>query len=83
MPVITAAPLAVSDLQRDALEQMARSTSLPHRNVLQSRALLWAAKGMANEEIARRCEVDSDTVRRWRTRPRHAKPIRTADLPDN
>jgi len=27
-----------------------------------------AADGMANEEIARRSEVDSDTVRRWRTR---------------
>jgi transposase len=68
MPVITAAPLAVTDAQRAALEQMARSTSLPHRKVLQSKALLWAAEGMANEEIARRCEVDSDTVRRWRTR---------------
>jgi transposase len=27
-----------------------------------------AADGVANQEIARRCEVDSDTVRRWRER---------------
>jgi transposase len=47
---------------------MASSTSLPHRKVVQARALLWAAEGEGNEEIARRCEVDSDTVRRWRTR---------------
>ena len=27
-----------------------------------------AADGVANQQIARRCEVDSDTVRRWRER---------------
>jgi transposase len=30
--------------------------------------MLWAAEGIANEEIARRCEVDADAVRRWRAR---------------
>ena len=47
---------------------MAASTSLPHRQVVQARGLLWASDGVANEEIARRCGVDSDTVRRWRSR---------------
>ena len=47
---------------------MAASTSLAHRKVIQARALLWAAAGVANEEVARRCGVDSDTVRRWRRR---------------
>ena len=47
---------------------MARSTLLPHRKVVQARALLMAADGVANQQIARRCEVDSDTVRRWRER---------------
>ena len=47
---------------------MAASTSLPHRQVVQARALLWAREGVANDEIARRCGVDSDTVRRWRSR---------------
>ena len=47
---------------------MAASTLLPHRQVVQARALLWAGDGVANEEIARRCGVDSDTVRRWRYR---------------
>ena len=36
--------------------------------MVQARGLLWAADGVPNEEIARRCEVDSDTVRRWRGR---------------
>ncbi len=59
MSVMTATPLALSDDQRSALEQMARSSSLPHRTVTQSKALLWAGEGVANEEIARRCGVDA------------------------
>ncbi|WP_205634668.1 IS630 family transposase, partial [Mycolicibacter kumamotonensis] len=49
-------------------ERMAASTSLPHRPVVQARGLLWASEGVANEDIARRCAADSDTVRRWRSR---------------
>jgi transposase len=65
---MTAAAMPVSDSQRADLERMAASTSLPHRQVVQARGLLWASDGVANEEIARRCDVDSDTVRRWRSR---------------
>jgi transposase/transposase-like protein len=65
---MTAAPLPISDDDRSALERMASSTSLPYRSVRQARALLWAADGVANEEIARRCGVDPDAVRRWRRR---------------
>ena len=68
MPVVTAAPLAVSDDQREELERMSRSTSLPHRKVLQARALLLAAEGVANNEIARRCGTTADSVRSWRRR---------------
>lgn len=68
MPIRIASPLAVSGEQRAELERMARSTSLAHRTVRQAKALLWAADGVSNEEIARRCRVDSDAVRRWRAR---------------
>jgi len=65
---MTAVALPVSAAQRAELERMAASMSLPHRQVVQARGLLWASDGVANEEIARRCGVDSDTVRRWRSR---------------
>jgi hypothetical protein len=68
MPILTAAPLVVSGEQRVELARIAASSVLPHRQVVQARALLWAADGVANEEIARRSGVDSDTVRRWRRR---------------
>ena len=58
----------MTDEQRFELERMAVSTSLLHRQVVQARALLWAADGVANDVIGRRCEVDSDAVRRWRSR---------------
>ena len=64
----TAAAMPVSADQRGVLVRMARSMSLPHRAVVQAKGLLLAADGVANQEIARRCEVDSDTVRRWRRR---------------
>jgi len=68
MPVMTAAPLKVSRKQRSELERMARSSSLPHRCVVQASALLLAADGEANEVIARECSTTSDTVRRWRAK---------------
>jgi transposase len=68
MPTMTAPALPVSAEQRAELTVMARSTTLPHRKVVQAKALLCAADGVANEEIARRLGVDSDTVRRWRRR---------------
>jgi transposase len=68
MPVKTAPALPATDEQRAELTRIAGSTQLPHRKVVQARALLWAADGVGNEEIARRSGVDSDAVRRWRRR---------------
>ncbi|MGH3691315.1 MAG: IS630 family transposase [Acidimicrobiia bacterium] len=68
MAVVVAAPLRVTRGQRAELVVIARSRSLPHRKVVQAKALLLAADGVANEEIARRCDTTPDTVRRWRAR---------------
>jgi transposase len=68
MTVMVAPALEVTDDQRQQLEAMSRSSSIPHRKVIQAKALLWAADGVANEEIARRCDTTPDTVRRWRAR---------------
>ncbi len=65
---MTAPALSLTTDQRIELKRMAASATLQHRQVVQAKALLWAADGVANQEIARRCQVDSDTVRRWRAR---------------
>ncbi len=64
--MITAPRLNVSYGERKALKRMAHSTSFPHRTVVQASALVLAADGVANEEIARQCSTTPDTVRRWR-----------------
>ena len=68
MPIAPAAPLNVTSEQREELVLMAKSTVLPHRCVVQAKALLLAADGTANEAIARECSAAPDTVRRWRRR---------------
>jgi len=66
--VATAEALQISPEQRNELELMAKSHTWPHRQVRQARALLLAGDGIANEEIAKRLEASTKTVRRWRSR---------------
>lgn len=68
MPIVVADPLPMSDEQRVALEVIARSTSSPHRQVVQAKALLLAADGVATNEVARRCDTSDTSVRAWRRR---------------
>jgi len=68
MPVVIAEPLSMSDEQRAALVTLARSSSLPHRQVVQAKALLLAADGVATNEVARRCGTTDTSVRKWRHR---------------
>jgi transposase len=68
MPLVIADPLSMTDEQREALGTIARSTSLPHRKVVQAQALLLAADGVATNEVARRCHTTNDSVRAWRRR---------------
>ncbi len=51
MPVVIAEPLPMSDELRDASVRMPRSSSLPHRQVVQAKALLLAAEGVATNEV--------------------------------
>ena len=64
MPVVIALPLEMSVEHRGELEVMARSDSLPYRQVRQASALVMAADGVANGAIARAVGVKADTVRR-------------------
>ena len=68
MLTMSAPRLELTEDEREALEAVARSSSLPHRAVLQAKGLLLAAEGVANNEIARRCDVTPNAVRRWRAK---------------
>ena len=66
--MVIALPLEMSVEHRGELEVMARSDSLPYRQVRQASALVMAADGVANGAIARAVGVKADTVRAWRVR---------------
>ncbi len=46
---------------------MSRSTTLPQRQVIAAKGLMFAADGVATIEVARRLGVSPDRVRRWRS----------------
>jgi putative transposase len=73
MPDPLAAPVQVSPLQLDLLQQLVRRTTSAHRLVKRSRILLLAATGIPNTQIAKQVQVDHETVRRWRERWRAAE----------
>ncbi len=63
-----AAALVVSEGQREVLEALSVSRTAPHREVQRARALLLAADGVANTQIASGVGVTAVTVRSWRKR---------------
>ena len=61
-----AAPLAISDGQREVLETLAKSQSAAHRVVRRARALLLAGDGMSNSTIGETVGISRPTVLAWR-----------------
>jgi len=58
--------LSVED--RRVLEALARSYTLPYCDVIRARIVLYAAKGLENDEIARRLDTPRQVVTKWRKR---------------
>ena len=58
----------MSDAQREVLDRLAKSGVASHREVARARALLLAADGVANTQIAATLMVSPATVKAWRER---------------
>ena len=63
-----ARPIALNPEQKQALEQCARSRSLPVRLVERARIVLLAAAGKQDKEIAAELGITAHKAARWRTR---------------
>jgi DNA-binding XRE family transcriptional regulator len=61
-----APPLVLMPEDKEALEKMASSQSLPYHMVREAKGLLMAAQGTANERIAKTLGVSRSTVLAWR-----------------
>lgn len=60
--------LAMSDGQWEILEVLAKSQTAPHREVIRAKALLLAARGVANTAIAKELALSPSSVVAWRER---------------
>lgn len=60
--------IELSTGEREALEGMAAKYSSPYRDVMRAKIVLYAAKGLSNEEIASRLDLPRQVVSKWRKR---------------
>lgn len=68
MPRTSPYPIELTPEERRALEARARKYTLPHRDVIRAKAILLAAEGCENEEIAARLDLSRPKVSKWRKR---------------
>jgi hypothetical protein len=60
--------IELDEEERSVLEQRARSSNAPYRDVVRARIVLYAAEGLSNSAIARRLDSDRSFVGRFRKR---------------
>jgi transposase len=60
--------IELSEAERSVIEQRARSSNAPYRQVVRARVVLYAAEGMENAEIAARLDSTREFVSRVRKR---------------
>ena len=63
-----AATIVLSETERETLDKWKRTGSLPHRQVLRARIIIWAADGKDCQDIAKVLDVSRPTVQLWRQR---------------
>ena len=60
--------IELSDEERDELESLARSYTLPYWQVVRAQMVLLAAQGLRNDQIAQRLNCRREVVSLWRKR---------------
>ena len=61
-------PLELTLDEKAGLEKITRCYTLPHWEVLRAQAILLAAKGVSNAQIARDLKIHKNIVGKWRKR---------------
>src|SRR6202021_1437 len=63
-----AEPLVVTDQEREELQQMTQSRTLPAGDVMRSRMILLLADGVAYQKIQDLLDTTAPTIARWKRR---------------
>lgn len=67
--------------EQRVLEARVRAYTLPHRDVIRAKAILLAAEGWENKEIAERLDLSRPKVCKWRKRFFYKRLAGLEDLP--
>lgn len=68
MPRASPFPIELSEEQRQVLETVARSYTMPYIEVVRAKIVLYAAQGLDNQQIADRLDTTRPIVSKWRKR---------------
>jgi len=60
--------IALTRVERETLEAIARKYTSPYRDVIRAKVVLLAAQGLQNKEIGERLDVPRQIVYKWRKR---------------
>lgn len=60
--------IGLTTVERDKLEALSRRYTAPYRDVVRAKIILYAAQGLANDEIAHRLDTPRQIVSKWRKR---------------
>lgn len=78
---VTPIMIILSDEERAALEQRARSTKAPYRTVLRASVVLLLATLLSISEVARRTGLNRRIVKKWQVRFEEERLAGLEDLP--
>ncbi len=73
MPNPQAKAIAISERQKNILEQITRRTTNPYRLVRRAQLILLAGEGVNNSKISQQLQLQRNQVRLWRQRWQLAK----------
>jgi transposase len=68
MPRTSPFLIALDGDERERLESIARKYTSSYRDVVRAKIILYAAAGLANDEIAARLDTPRQIVSKWRKR---------------
>jgi len=68
MPRTSPFPIMLELEERRTLEALARKYTSSYRDVIRAKIVLYAAEGLANEQIATRLDTPRQVVSKWRKR---------------
>jgi len=68
MPRQSPYPILLSREERETLEARTRQYTLPYRDVVRAKIVLFAADGLTNQVIGERVDLPRPVVSKWRQR---------------